>query len=110
MPEFVKENTRGKTLYLLKMDKPLGQSTVYVDATDKFKEAEKTDIENGNGTGGPMLGYEIQRATEYAEYVMKHATAETLHRFNNNGYNFFTDGEMPAPRKGRRDVRTNVSV
>lgn len=111
MATFTKESTRGKTLYLLRMDKPLGPATVYLDATKSLMDAEKTDTKNGFDQEGPVFGQELRKATEYADYVNTHATIDNLHRFNHDQYVFFAEtNTLIQQQKAQSNVRTDISV
>ena len=91
MATFVKENTRGETLYLLRLDTPMGHKTVYLDATTRLTVAETDDTADGHTTTGPRFAYELAKASSYADYVARCATPSNLHKFSVDEYTFFTE-------------------
>lgn len=108
MATYVKEATRGRTLHLLKLDTGFGDTSVYLDATNRIKEALKHDRDNGYREGGPMTGHEIEKAREYADYVGAHAISENLHQFACCGYFLFTDKTKPQPKSKGQGKKANV--
>ena len=91
MATYVKEESRGNTLHLLKLDRLIDNQTVYLDATTKIDEAIKDDMASGHNNTGPNTSIEIEKARAYADYVAGHASMSNLHQFNGKGYFLFSD-------------------
>ncbi len=109
MAEYIREVSRGRTLHLLKMSSPrFGDTKVYLDLSNRVKEAEKHDRKSGYTHGGPRVAQEIEKAREYADYVAEHASVDNLHNFYCDGYYLFTDQQKTAPPKTQTNAVTNV--
>jgi chloramphenicol 3-O-phosphotransferase len=107
MATYVKDENRGYTLHLLKLDCELGGAKVYLDASRRIKEAQRADRDAGYKNGGPRMGLEVEKARSYADYVAQHVTQETVHHFHTRDYSVFTERATPAEAK---NAGTLVSV
>jgi len=91
MSNYVK-HTQGKSNLFLISVKNEDEHTIYLDFTGLAKGALGKDTGHDSETG-PNFGYEVYKATEYAEYLREcHITVRNLHRFNTRkGYSLFVE-------------------
>lgn len=112
MATYVRESTRGKVLHLLKIDNT-SDPVIYLDATNRIRDAERDDQKAGYQNGGPAVGIEIEKARAYADYVGQYATVDTLHQYYCTDYYLFTDTGttgVPIGTRKKTNAGSNVSI
>ena len=93
MDTYVK-HTQGKDNLFLISVKNEDEHVIYLDFTRLAKGALGKDTrQNHNSEKGPNFGFEVHKASEYAEYLREcHITLRNFHRFNTRkGYALFVE-------------------
>ncbi len=91
MGNYVK-HTQGKNNLFLISVKDEDEHTIYLDFTGLAKGALGKDTDHADEKG-PNFGFEVYKASEYAEYLREcHITIRNFHRFNTRkGYSLFVE-------------------
>lgn len=105
MGTFVETKDRRKTVYLIRLDETFGDREITMNFTETVLAAKQSDDSRGYDGHGPATAIAIQQAIEYADYVGRHATPETLHEFNTRDYVF-----VSGDHRVEKNVRSKVSV